>query len=117
MKKIFLLLVFSLISVVAVAQKARIKGVILDEFQNPIENVGVEVGELGTVTNSNGFYLLEIPANKKVTVVFSHVSFKNYNVSVTLKSNEDYEFNPVLNAKVEEIGEVVVTASRCAFAR
>ncbi len=111
MKKIFLLLVFSLISVVAVAQKARIKGVILDEFQNPIENVGVEVGELGTVTNSNGFYLLEIPANKKVTVVFSHVSFKNYNVSVTLKSNEDYEFNPVLNAKVEEIGEVVVTGN------
>ena len=108
MKKIFLLLVFSLLSLVAVAQKARIKGVILDELNNPIENVSVNVGELGAVTNSNGFYLLEIPANKKVTVVFSHVSFKNYKVSVTLKPNEDFEFNPVLNARVEEIGEVVV---------
>ena len=111
MKKIFLFLIFSLLPVVAVAQKARIKGIVLDEFKNPIENVGIAVDDLGTTTNSNGFYLLEIPANKKVSLTFSHVSFKNYKVSVTLKPNEDFEFNPVLNARVEEIGEVVVTGN------
>ena len=112
MKKIFLFLIFSLLPAVAVAQKARIKGIVLDEFKNPIENVGIAVDDLGTTTNSNGFYLLEIPANKKVSLTFSHVSFKNYKVSVTLKPNEDFEFNPVLNARVEEIGEVVVTGNR-----
>ena len=77
MKNIVLFLVFSLVSVVAVAQKARVKGVILDENNNPVENVSISAEDLGTVTNSNGFYQLEIPANKKVTLVFSHVSFKN----------------------------------------
>jgi hypothetical protein len=108
LKNIVLFLVFSLVSVVAVAQKARVKGVILDENNNPVENVSISAEDLGTVTNSNGFYQLEIPANKKVTLVFSHVSFKNYKLVLELKPNEDYELNPVLNSKVEEIGEVVL---------
>ena len=111
MKNIILFLVFSLFSIIGVAQKAQVKGVILDENNNPIENVSVSVAELGTVTNANGFYLLEIPANKKITLVFSHVSFKNYKVNITLKPNEDYELNPVLNSKVEEIGEVVLVGN------
>ena len=93
------------------AQTARVKGVILDEFNSPIENVTVRVGDKGTVTNANGFYLLEIPANTKVSVTFSHVSFKKTTVEITLKPNEDYEFNPVLSSKVEQIGEVTVTGS------
>lgn len=94
-----------------VAQTARIKGVILDEFNAPIENVSIKVGETGTVSNKNGFYLLEVPANKEITIVFSHVTFKNTVITVTLKSNEDFELNPVLNAKVTQIGEVVVTGN------
>lgn len=94
-----------------VAQTARIKGVILDEFNAPIENVSIKVGETGTVSNKNGFYLLEVPANKEITIVFSHVTFKNTVITVTLKSNEDFELNPVLNARVTQIGEVVVTGN------
>jgi hypothetical protein len=108
LKNIVLFLVFSLFSVFSVAQNARVKGVILDENNNPVENVSISADDLGTVTNSNGFYLLEIPANKKVTLVFSHVSFKNYKLVLELKPNEDYELNPVLNSKVEEIGEVIL---------
>ncbi|KIX22277.1 TonB-dependent receptor [Flavobacterium sp. 316] len=94
-----------------VAQTARIKGVILDEFNAPVENVSIKVGETGTVSNKNGFYLLEVPANKEITIVFSHVTFKNTVITVTLKSNEDFELNPVLNARVTQIGEVVVTGN------
>jgi hypothetical protein len=66
---------------------------------------------MGTVTNANGFYFLEIPANTKVTLTFSHVSFKKTTVEITLKPNEDYELNPVLSSKVEQIGEVTVTGA------
>ncbi|RBA29335.1 TonB-dependent receptor [Flavobacterium tibetense] len=93
------------------AQTARVKGVILDEFNLPIENVTVKVGDKGTVTNANGFYFLEISANTKVTLTFSHVSFKKTTVEITLKPNEDYELNPVLSSKVEQIGEVTVTGA------
>ena len=109
MKKLFFLLIFCFFAQLNVAQTARIKGVILDEFNSPIENVSVKIGETGTVTNANGFYSLEIPANKDVTIVFSHVTFKDATLTVNLKTNEDFEFHPVLNSKVTQISEVIVT--------
>lgn len=108
MKKILFLIVFTLLSCTIYSQTARIKGVILDEFDTPIENVTVKSGDVGTVTDATGFYILEIPANTKVKVVFSHVTFKNTEISIQLKANEDYEFNPVLNSNVVQIGEVIV---------
>lgn len=111
MKNSIVFLVFSLFSVVAFSQKARVKGVILDEFKNPIENVTVKANEKVTVTNENGFYIIEIPANQKVVIVFSHQSFKNSTVSVELKTNEDFELNPVLNSKIEQMGELVITSN------
>ena len=111
MKQLFLLWFFAAFGFSSLAQTARVKGVILDEFNLPIENVTVKVGDKGTVTNANGFYFLEIPANTKVTLTFSHVSFKKTTVEITLKPNEDYELNPVLSSKVEQIGEVTVTGA------
>jgi len=111
LKQLFLLWFFAAFGFSSLAQTARVKGVILDEFNSPIENVTVRVGDKGTVTNVNGFYLLEIPANTKVSVTFSHVSFKKTTVEITLKPNEDYELNPVLSSKVEQIGEVTVTGA------
>jgi len=111
LKNSIVFLVFSLFSVVAFSQKARVKGVILDEFKNPIENVTVKADGKVTVTNENGFYIIEIPANQKVAIVFSHQSFKNSTVSVELKTNEDFELNPVLNSKIEQMGELVITSN------
>lgn len=111
MKKYIFLFVFSLCTTLALAQTARIKGVILDEFNQPVENVTVSFGKTGTITNKNGFYTLDVPANQKVEISYSHLSYKNTIVTVELKPNEDYEFNPVMNANVSQIGEVVVTGS------
>ena len=111
MKNIYLILFISIISLTSFGQTARIKGIILDEFNNPVENVSVKEGEKGTVTNANGFYLLDVPSNKKITIIFSHISFKNSLVTLELKPNEDFEFNPVMNANVQEIGEVIVSGT------
>ncbi|WP_430401278.1 TonB-dependent receptor [Flavobacterium sp.] len=111
MKNIYLILFILIISLTSFGQTARVKGVILDEFNNPVENVSVKYGEKGTVTNANGFYLLDVPSNEKITIVFSHISFKNSVVTLELKSNEDFEFNPVMNANVQEIGEVIVSGT------
>jgi hypothetical protein len=111
LKNIYLVLFISIFSLTTFSQTARIKGIILDEFNNPVENVSVKYGEKGTVTNANGFYLLDVPSNKKITIIFSHISFKNSVITLELKSNEDFEFNPVMNANVQEIGEVVVSGT------
>lgn len=103
------ILFFLLFCTASFAQTAQIKGVILNEFNEPVENVTVKVDDIGTTTNANGFYVLEVPANQKITVVFSHISYKKSILKdLQLTSNEDYEFNPVLNINVEEIGVVTV---------
>lgn len=100
---------FFLVSIVSFAQTSRVKGIILDENNQPVENVNVTFQENKTVSNSNGFYILTIPSNVKSNLKFSHVSLKTAVISLELKPNEDYEFNIILKSNVEQIGEVVIT--------
>lgn len=93
-----------------VAQTARIKGVLLDESSKPIENATVRANNETVKSNENGFFQIKIPANTKVIVEISHVSYKKSSVTLDLKNNEDYELNVVLNQKAEQLGEVIVSA-------
>ncbi|MFM9987709.1 carboxypeptidase-like regulatory domain-containing protein [Flavobacterium sp.] len=108
MKTKFTLLLF-IFTLFAFAQTARVKGIILDENNQPIDGVNVTFQENKTTTNTNGFYSLTIPSNVKSNLKFSHISLKAAVVSIELKSNEDYEFNIVLKNNVEQIGEVIIT--------
>jgi hypothetical protein len=101
--------IFCLIYCLAFAQTARVKGIILDENNQPVENVNVSFQENKTTTNANGFYLLTIPSNVKSSLKLTHVSLKPAVISLELKPNEDYEFNIILKSNVEQIGEVVIT--------
>jgi hypothetical protein len=92
------------------AQFARVKGIILDENNNPVENVNISYQTKSTITNSNGFYTLTVPANKKITLIFSHISLKKTTATLQLKTNEDFEFNVTMNDNAEQMGEVIVTA-------
>ena len=93
------------------AQTARIKGVILDKNNQPVDNVNVSYSSIGTQSNKNGFYDLKVPANQKVTLVFTHVSLKKITIIFSLDSNEQKEFNPVMSDQEEQMGEVIVTSN------
>ncbi|WP_407934644.1 TonB-dependent receptor [Flavobacterium facile] len=108
-KSIRFILFFVLITSFSFAQKARIKGVVLDENNQPIENVSVSSPTSNTVTNINGFYILEIDANSEVTITYSQNNFKKSTYKVNLKSNEDFEWNPILSTINEVIETVVIT--------
>ena len=105
-------ILFFLLGFSAMAQTARVKGVILDENNQPVEDVDVRSGSEKATSDETGFYILTVPANKKVTVIFSHIANKRTTVEVELKPNEDLEFNPVLNKKFEEIGAVIIVDNR-----
>ena len=111
--KIFI--IFYLIYNISFAQTARVKGIVLDENNKPVEKVNITDGKTKTTTNENGFYLLTIDANKKVTIVFTHVSLKKTTTVLELKPNEDLELNPVMNAKSEEMGELIVISNKKRF--
>jgi hypothetical protein len=105
-------LLFLIIGCTVFAQTARIKGIILDENSKPVENVNVSYQNISTETNANGFYALTVPANQKLKLVFTHVSLKSKTITLELKPNEDFEFNPVMNDKAEEMSEVIIVNNR-----
>ncbi len=98
------------LTAIAVAQTGTIRGVILDQKNIPIPGVNITSGEIGTETNFNGFYQLEIPANQDITLTFSFVGLKNVTATFNLKPNEDLEFNPVLKNDITQISEVVISS-------
>jgi hypothetical protein len=102
-------LLFLLSTTLLFAQQATLRGIVLDANNIPLGGANVIIDGGGTLTNLNGFYLLEIPANQEVTVTFSHVGQKSVKVTFNLETNEDFEFNPVLKTDVEQIETVVLT--------
>lgn len=96
----------------ATAQKATVKGIVLDEFNQPLSGVTIQYEDNGKMTDLTGFYLIEIPADKEVAITFSHVGFEKVQIKVNLRRNEDFEFNPVMLTDVEQIEEIVISSRR-----
>ena len=106
------LLVLFLWSIISYAQEATVTGIILDENNLPVPKVSVKAGDLGTVSNENGFYSLDIPANTDTTLEFSHIAYKKIVVTFNLKNGVIEEFNPVVKESVEQIATVVISSGR-----
>lgn len=94
------------------AQTATLRGVLLDELNNPIENATISANLNGTISNSNGFYILEIPANEDINIEFSHINNKSVRVIFNLRNGQEFEFNPVLKIDIEQIETVVITGTK-----
>lgn len=110
--QIFITILFFSIFTLTFAQNATIKGVILNDKNQPIENVNIKTETNGTKTNANGFFILTIPANKEVIIEFTHISHKKIGSTFNLKNGEEFEFNPVMSTTVEQIATVIISGNR-----
>ncbi|MFH6958660.1 carboxypeptidase-like regulatory domain-containing protein [Flavobacterium aquidurense] len=108
--RIIFVFLFLCISCVSFAQQAHIKGVILDNQNRPVADVNI--ASLGKTTQSdvNGFFEVDVPSNKKISLVFTHISLKMMSLTVSLKPNEVFVFNPVMSNYQEQMGEVFVSS-------
>ena len=105
-----LLLIFSILYSSALwAQKATVRGVILDVFDEPIPSVNITFGNTGAISDLDGYYLIEITANEDVQITYSHIGHKNVQATLNLSDNEDYELNPVMKTDIEQIATVVIS--------
>ena len=105
-------LLFFLISTFIFAQNAKVTGVVLDENKKPVEGVNVSYQSKSSVTNSNGFYLIEIPSNQKVVLLYTHISLKRITATFELKPKEVLDYNPIMSSKNEQLEDVVITTNK-----
>ena len=103
-----LLLLFGLLLMLGTAWAQRsITGKVSDEKGNPLSNVSVQVkgSSVGTVTNDEGVFTLNLPANAR-TLVITYVGFTNQELAVSNQTN----FNVSLRQENSNLDEVVVVA-------
>ncbi len=108
----FIALISLFLSTLSFSQSAIIRGVILDESNNPLQDVNIKASTgQGTTTNENGFYELKIPSAIEITVVFTHISHKRVEQKFKLKNGQEIEYNPVLKIEIEQIAAVVINTN------
>lgn len=92
----------------SILSQSVVKGIVKNKLKQPIENVAISVNNIGTTTNLNGEYSIQIPVNQRVIITFRHISYKTYSKSIKIPENKTLRLSPVLEIKIEEIEEVVV---------
>lgn len=118
MKKCIGALLFWFSSLGIVAQNATVHGIVTNSNQESIPFVTITTNfGLGTTTNENGFFQLDVPEGKQIELTLSHIGHKKITLSLSLKPNTSTELHPVMNTKIEQIGEVVIQGNRSARVR
>ncbi len=103
MKNILIILSILLVSKV---DASFINGTVYDEKGAPLPGVNVIIKKttLGTITDSNGFYSVDIGERKNVTLVFSAIGFETQEIKVGSKKLIDVTMTAAV-----QLEEVVVT--------
>ena len=111
MKKtiIFAMLIAIMTIASPVSAQTIVKGCIVNERSETIEyvSVGLEEDSIGTISDANGNFELEIPTNRKNDLVFTHVSFQKAVVPYETYANGQ-QLTVTMKDKVVELAEVVV---------
>ncbi|MBA2563459.1 MAG: TonB-dependent receptor [Chitinophagaceae bacterium] len=111
LQKLISLFVFIFSFTIAWAQNGTIKGVVRDD-RGPLAGASVTVAGkgIGTTTNENGVYELQV-APGKYTLAISYVGYQLYNKRVDVKSNETSVQDVAMQSSA--LGEeIVITGSR-----
>ena len=96
---------------------ATISGVVKDESSQPIELVTVAIANsgIGTSTSPRGYYKVEVPAGKNITVIFTYVGFETLRRTITLKVGENRSLDVTLTSKSIGISEYVKKNDRSRY--
>ncbi|KFF05031.1 TonB-dependent receptor [Flavobacterium reichenbachii] len=109
-RKLIFAFLFLCITSVSFAQNAHVKGIILDVENHPVSNVNISSFGKTVQSDSKGYFEIDIPSNKKASLIFTHIALKMMSLTVSLRPEEVFIFNPVMNNSQEQMGEVFVSS-------
>ncbi|MCG8579341.1 MAG: TonB-dependent receptor [Bacteroidales bacterium] len=108
MKKILSVVLLSIIALVTYAQELRVEGTVIDKATGeslPGVNVFIEGTQVGTVTNMDGYYTIDVSSGD-VTLVYSFIGMTIQKEPVNNRSRIDVALVP----ESEQLDDVIVVA-------
>jgi hypothetical protein len=109
--KTFQFILFLLYTFQVSGQRTTIQGIVRDENQKVMElvSVSVEGTSLGTTTNNDGYFQLQLPPNQYHTVEFSFLGFESQRLRVNLGDRETRTLNITLTPSLTTLPDVEIT--------
>lgn len=105
------LILLLLTGITGFSQSAKVKGVILNAYDQAVSDVTVSAGNVSTTSNSNGFYILDVKADQVIVISYMHVGYQTIKVQERLEVNEDKEINIRLTDTSEQMAELIIDNS------
>lgn len=105
----FFFIFFSLSGIAKMPANNSLSGIVKDTKGAPLQGVVIEIPDLkvGTVTDSNGYYILDNLPKGKFIVIASQISFSKTTITINISGTAHQDF--VLNESAVESKEVVIT--------
>ncbi|MFC0772570.1 TonB-dependent receptor [Terrimonas alba] len=122
--KTLLSCLFIFLSILGFAQKppaakasksAYVSGKVIDENENPLQNVSVIIlgKQTGIATNDSGYFRLKVPAEKAFAIVFSYTGHREEQKNFLLSPDEEEHITVRLEqGSATVLKEVIVTDQR-----
>lgn len=93
-------------------QEAQVSGTIKNSNGDGIKDVSIKYETHGTTTDETGFYSIKLPAEKEITLNFTHVGYQDHSEILNLKPNSLNNLDIVLIEKVENLEEIEIISRR-----
>ena len=108
---ILFLIFFACSTSFAQKKAASVAGIIIDENENPISGVSITIlGKADGITSSDsGTFIINIPSQKAIALVFTHAGYKEYKQNFYLSENEQEIIKVKLWTGGKVLDEVVVS--------
>ncbi len=96
------------------SNNATLKGIITDQNGKPLDMVNIALKDyaLGTSSKRDGTFLLRIPAQKSVVVVFSSLGYAQVTDTIFAKAEENIALKIIMPESNRELAEITISKNR-----
>jgi len=111
--RLLIILFFILNLTYLYAQDCTITGRVVDSKSQPVELANIAVKDnpsLGTSSDSKGRFWLKVPCNSQLTIMFSHLEYKQVIKNISNKDSELIELEIMFYPAFQNIQDVEITA-------
>ncbi|HSO86290.1 MAG TPA: carboxypeptidase-like regulatory domain-containing protein [Draconibacterium sp.] len=113
---LILTLFAAMLSNFALAQSnnATLKGIITDQNGKPLDMVNIALKDyaLGTSSKRDGTFILRVPAQKKIVIVFSSLGYSSVIDSIFAQSEENITLKITMQESNLKLAEVTISQNR-----
>ena len=106
---IILLLIWA-IPTIAQDKTAKISGKVIDENRESISmvNVSIDGRPGGTSTDEHGNYIISLPTNTDITLLFSFIGYTTEKIEISMKPFQQKVINVTLLQSAKQLSDVIV---------